>query len=87
MLCRTCTVLTVSATRLHLALNAYHELLQTMMAMEKTNDPQLRDSVNVMKSKELATGWTCMKVNQPARRPLSLPLFPFVKGEVLPATS
>ncbi|KAK2177430.1 hypothetical protein NP493_598g01011 [Ridgeia piscesae] len=36
--------------RLHLALNAYHELLQTLLAMEKTNDPQLRDSAKVMKS-------------------------------------
>ncbi|KAI0224465.1 hypothetical protein LSAT2_024533 [Lamellibrachia satsuma] len=36
--------------RLHLALNAYHELLETMSAMEKTKDPRLRDSANVMKS-------------------------------------
>ena len=50
-----CWLVTLCVARLHLALNAYHELLQTLLAMEKTNDPQLRDSAKVMKSKRLTT--------------------------------
>lgn len=36
--------------RLHLALRAYNELLQTMIAMDKSKDPSVQESSKVIKS-------------------------------------
>ncbi|CAH1773613.1 unnamed protein product [Owenia fusiformis] len=35
--------------RVHIALRAYYELLQTLFAMDSSKDPQLRESANVIK--------------------------------------
>lgn len=36
--------------RLHLALRAYKELLNTLLAMDKSNDPTVKESSKVLKS-------------------------------------
>ncbi len=41
----------ISFPRMHLALKSYHELLQSLCAMERLNDEELRESARVIKSK------------------------------------
>ena len=43
----------LSAVRIHLALKAYHELLNCICAMDQSKDSAVRNSAQVIKGKKL----------------------------------